>query len=94
MVELRGSWSGVSWEIEDGMISVKLRPEDVGPLVEELRRHIRVMTSSEIPTPSQFDSVNRASRICWEALETGSISSLDGRDCDVLYAVRQEPGTE
>lgn len=89
-----GTTLGVRYAVEDGMLSLELGPDDAGPLAEELRRHVRILTSEERPSAVQFESVHRASRMCWEALVRGTISSLDAQDCEILYSVRQEPGVE
>ena len=83
------SEGGIEWRLEDGLIDFKLTPHAARGIVEELRRLIRGVASGEVQTAFGMDRIHRASRMCWEALERGTVSSLDARDCEVLYEVRQ-----
>lgn len=76
------------------MLEVRLRDRDRQPIAEELRRLIRIYTAAEILRPKDLEKVHRAARMCWEALERGTLSSLDSHDCDILYEVRMEPDVE
>ena len=98
-VELRvkvisGTTLGVFYELENGMLFIKLEQHDTYTIINELKRLIRMRTSSDNSTTEDFDAVNRISRMCWEILESNTISSLDARDCAILYTVRQELGVE
>lgn len=86
---MQGQECGVAWKLEDGMLEIRLGPNDAWPLCQELRRLMREHMCGETPSPFDFEQVHRASRMAWEAARRGTMSSLDRHDCDLLYRVRQ-----
>jgi hypothetical protein len=88
--EPTGRWTvtaGAAWILEDGLLNVRLKAESVPDLVEQLRKVARGRLSREAPSAADFDCVHRASRMCWEALERGTLSAVDSEDGLVLYQV-------
>jgi len=95
--EPTGRWTvtaGAAWILEDGLLNVRLKAERVPDLVEQLRKVARGRLSREAPSAADFDCVHRASRMCWEALERGTISAIDAKDCSILYRVEMSADVE
>ncbi len=42
---------------------------------------------------NRYDAIHRASRMCWELLKSKRISSLDAKDCELLYSCQRSSGT-
>lgn len=68
---------------------LKLSESDARPVIEALKARIRRLTWLDKANQGTFLEIMRASRMCYELSDGGSLTSLDRDDIDVLYDLHE-----